>query len=67
MLCAAALLAGVRALRPAEPCELALERGDPIRAGAPEARVDADHALRHSRPSRSMSASASAGPHVPAS
>ena len=63
----ASQLARVRALRPAQPHELALERGDAVRACTPEGGVDDDHAFRHSRPSRSISASASAGPHVPAS
>ena len=59
-------LARVRALNAAEPGELALERGNALRARAPEHRVDS-YALRHFRPSRSMSSSASAGPQVPAS
>ena len=59
-------LARMRALRPTEPRELALERRDATLARSPERRVD-HYAFRHFRPSRSMRASASVGPHVPAS
>src|SRR5438105_952471 len=59
-------LACVRALRAAKPGQLALERRDAALARSPERRVDG-YDFRHFRPSRSISASASDGPHVPAS
>ena len=59
-------LAGVSALGATEPRELAFERRDAALSRPPERRVDC-YDFRHFRPSRSMSASASAGPQVPAS
>ena len=64
----AALFPRVSALRAPQSGELPFEFRDARGARSPERGVHvADHALRHSRPSCSIKASASGGPHEPAS